>query len=539
VDAGQVDYLYGRLLEGEAEEVTVIRGALLPHEAEVSERLWSILIDRQADMSRRFRAACALASYTPKDPRWEKVSSDVAAWLVIQNAVVLGKWADALQPVGNFLLPALACLLEDEQRTGAERSVIANVYKTYAEGQPNAFVHLERVVEQPKGNVDLAKRQANVSVALMLLGRSEKVWPLLKHSPDPTVRSFVIDRLAPGGVDPKLLMTRLDREDDTSIKRAILLALGEFGLDRLLQVERQRLIPKLLQLYRDDFDPGIHSAAEWLLRKWQAGRRVVEVDKELATGRVEGKRLWYINRQGQTMIVVPKPGVFRLGQAHQGRNFEVSRNYVIGAKEVTLEQLLRFRKDHIPIKGRLFDGPVENVPWVVAAAYCNWLSEQDGIPKDQWCYEPNEKGEYASGMKMATNYLQRTGYRLPTKAEWEYACAAGADTLFSFGQGEELLGKYAWFVLNSQAHVHPVGMLRPNDLGLFDMYGNVAEWLQDSWTGKGEMLSITHEDSRAFAATTIESNLEYDFRQRTWGGPGAPPLNRCPGIGFRPVRTIR
>ena len=111
------------------QDLIVIRRAMLPHKAELSERLWPLLEDRQTDPDVRFRAACGLAAYTPDDPRWGKVSGDVAERLVSQNAFVLGTWAEALQPVGEFLLPPLASLLEDERRTGSERSVIATLYK--------------------------------------------------------------------------------------------------------------------------------------------------------------------------------------------------------------------------------------------------------------------------------------------------------------------------------------------------------------------------------------------------------------------------
>src|SRR5262249_9010213 len=119
------------------------------------------------------------------------------------------------------------------------------------------------------------------------------------------------------------------------------------------------------------------------------------------------------------------------------------------------------------------------VSWYDATAYCNWLSERDGIPKEQWCYVPNDKGEYAEGMSMAPNFLSRSGYRLPTGNEWEYACRAGSFTYWSVGEAEDLLPKYSWGVVNSHSYSHPVGALRPNDLGLFDMHGNAWEWCQD------------------------------------------------------------
>ena len=72
-------------------------------------------------------------------------------------------------------------------------------------------------------------------MALLVMGRTEKVWPLLKHRPDPTLRSYLIDRLGPGGVDPKVLTARLEEEKEVSARRAILLSLGEYGLDRLSQ----------------------------------------------------------------------------------------------------------------------------------------------------------------------------------------------------------------------------------------------------------------------------------------------------------------
>jgi formylglycine-generating enzyme required for sulfatase activity len=121
-------------------------------------------------------------------------------------------------------------------------------------------------------------------------------------------------------------------------------------------------------------------------------------------------------------------------------------------------------------------GPMNCLTWYDATAYCNWRSMKEALPM---CYEPNSSGKYAEGMKIKPEALRLGGYRLPTEAEWEYACRAGAVTSRPYGTSRGLLGRYAWYSGTSDDHAWPCRSLLPNDLGLFDMLGNVCEWCQD------------------------------------------------------------
>jgi formylglycine-generating enzyme required for sulfatase activity/tRNA A-37 threonylcarbamoyl transferase component Bud32 len=433
-----------------------------------------------------------------------------------------------------------------------------------------------------------AKRRGHAAAVLVALGEGEAARPVFVFPADgdPTARSHLLARLAGIGADPLSLIRRFDAEDDVSARRAVLVALGDFPPEVVPAAEREALAGRLLGLYRDHPNPGLHSAIDWLLRrKWDKVAEVAAIDAELAGATrakvvvramagampapvrvgpllpappVAARKDWFVTGEGQTFAVVRGPVEFTLGSpptepgrvavnepAHRKR---VERTFAIATREVTNAELLRFRP------GRSWekrdspdaDSPAVQVSWYDAAAYCNWLSERESIPSDQWCYEPNKDRQYAEGMRMKAGHLGLTGYRLPTEAEWEYACRAGAATARYYGRGDELLPRYAWGLKNGEERAWPAGRLRPNEWGLFDALGNASEWVEDpaflydvsaaTDRENEKNLFIKDQPIRLLRGGSFD-DLPVSLRcaVRFFNRPG----NRSTFIGFRPARTLK
>ncbi len=483
-DSSQADYLYHRLFDVEPSEFTTVRHALAPYQGDYVNALWDELANIAADPERRFRAACALAEYAPQDARWADFSPTVVQRLVAENALVLNFWKEALDPIGNKLLGPLAASLEESKWGTDQRQTMTELYRGFAAATSDGLKSLEkRLAISPATNrrgaerVAQARRKANVAAALVALGKGEMVWPLLIHRADPTVRSCLIERLASAGVDSRILVHRLAEERTVSIRRALVLALGGFNSEAAPPSE-----PMLLDLYENATDPGLHAAAGWLLRRWGRDDRLRAIDQRMATGKAIDRREWFINKQGQTFTIIrsaPSPSDRRPSKPPPGR---MAPCFAIASTEVTVAQFRAFRADHQsdPELAPKPGCPVNRVSWYDAAEYCNWLSAKEGISPTQWCYKKGKDGK----LDFVPDYLHRTGYRLPTEAEWRFGCRAGARTDWSFGEADkELVGEYACWYGNAQpdgiVQTKLVGSLKPNDWGLFDMHGNVSEWCQE------------------------------------------------------------
>ncbi len=336
-------------------------------------------------------------------------------------------------------------------------------------------------------------------------------------------------------------MARLGVEPDPSARRALLLALAGYPAEQLAAESHASVLEAADRMYRNDPDSGIHSAARCLLLRWGGSDRVRALDEELKTEGLRENRAWYVNPKGHTMIVVGQKPLMPGGGFTGGGD----RPFAIASHEVTVEQFKRFDEDHVfqNVISPTPDSPANIVTWYDAAAYCRWLSEREQLPENEMCYPPVEK--IRSGMTLPRDYLERTGYRLPTKAEWAEACGAGARTKRFYGESDALMPWYAWTSETSISRMRPVGLLLPNDLGLFDMMGNANEWCQDGLTGSRDLgvdvdplapRPVLENQRRILKGGSITSRASSMY---TAAHDAALPTILFNTVGFRVARTVR
>lgn len=180
-----------------------------------------------------------------------------------------------------------------------------------------------------------------------------------------------------------------------------------------------------------------------------------------------------------TSFVLVEGGSFKMGsdkpvEPHESPSHQVTVNsFYIKKTEVTFEEFDKYTKatgKDSALAGAWGRGlqPVFMVSWFDAVQYCNWLSEQQKLSK---YYIIN--GREISVVDTAN------GYRLPTEAEWEYAARGGNKSRHTYFAGSDTINEVGWYIDNSEGRTHPVRQKRPNELGLYDMNGNVWEWVWD------------------------------------------------------------
>jgi len=243
----------------------------------------------------------------------------------------------------------------------------------------------------------------------------------------------------------------------------------------------------------------------------------------LPPGREDPLEKELANSIGMKFALIPA-GSFTMGspESEEGRYSNetqhpvtITRPFYMQTTEVTQGQWKKMMGGNPSYFKDCDDCTVETVSWDDAQDFIEKLNAKEGV----------------------------TYYRLPTEAEWEYAVRAGTTTAFSFGDDEKELGGYAWYSKNSSGKTHPVGTLRPNAWGLYDMHGNVWEWVEDDWhdnynrAPKDETPWV--DDPRGTVRVLRGGSWGYDARfcRSAFRSRGRPDF-RSHDVGFRLARSV-
>ncbi len=267
-----------------------------------------------------------------------------------------------------------------------------------------------------------------------------------------------------------------------------------------------------------------HGETNTVMEPASSGETSVSDDCNNGASTAPGDPQEIVNSLGMRFVRVPEgtflmgtaPGDERAGEDETQHEVTLSRGFYMGVFEVTQQEyrkLMGGLPKGITGSNRGSNLPVINVSWIDATNFARRLSD----------------------VQQESDSQRR--YRLPTEAEWEYACRAGSESAYSFGNSDLHIDDYAWFKANSKRRVHEVGQKKPNAFGLYDMHGNVWEWCQD-WHGNFSATAVTDPTGPASGRARVLRGGSWNANSQelrcTHRGSPAPEL-RYGDYGFRLV----
>jgi len=330
------------------------------------------------------------------------------------------------------------------------------------------------------------REKARLAITALHLGDPSLAQDMCRLRPDPIRRTIFIDEF-PNWHAPTRLPALAEEIDDAAFRSGMCLAVGSVPLEQVTVEAKESWQMIVSDWYEKKSEKGTHSASGWMMRQWKLQLPKIAESPQPAEGME-----WHVNSIGMTMLKIPDGSFVRTEERAKDaieQTVTLTRSFLLGDREVSRAQFQMFIDDPDAEKPKDWKGalnsysptddhPVQQVSWYDAVLFCNWLSRKEGL---EVCYTPSGEKEKISNREHEAWDFDPTkpGYRLPTEAEWEYACRAGTLTAYAVGDDESLLKKYAVYSV-SQTEI--CGSRFPSSWGLFDCHGNIFEWCYD-WYG--------------------------------------------------------
>ncbi|MDA8563302.1 formylglycine-generating enzyme family protein, partial [Mariniblastus sp.] len=389
---------------------------------------------------------------------------------------------------------------------------------------------LESSEESPQNVI----ARANLIIALIQLGSSDH-WGNLDRKTNVSVATEIIERLGPSAglntVSVDYLTGQLSawRSAASGQMAGLLLSMGQFSKSQIPQSKRKSMTPPLLDVFINHPDAEVHASARWLLQSWNEESHVEAAELKLRSAAPKPGHRWHVDLAGNTFVVFEPVDQFLVGTSdpnqerakaqssyidgEQQHRRRIPRRFGICMHEVTVRQFEEFETYMVNVWRQKLatldsedsedqteakqlkawiadvprrqkrrseyssDAPIVETTWAKSLTFCRWLSDKYStghcLPSvtrlQQWHHKKTD-------VMLLQKHIRRPGYRLPTAAEWEYACRANTSTLRPTGMVLSRLKSYAWFGGDRSFTLQSVGTLKPNGFGMFDILGNASEW---------------------------------------------------------------
>jgi hypothetical protein len=488
-----VNFVTRRVLQLPIESFLAVVEILSPHRELITTTLWAVLRDQEVPEAQFVKAAALLSEFDPSSSNWSSVLHRLVQCISHESPTSIVPVGPLFRSIRERLIDPLVqiCTSDsegDSRRTSAallmviinydDVPLLARLASIVGEGQYGIFVETLKVSVSSldkarawwkrrlcSSDEITSKERAGIAFNLCNMGSGSLGIPALFSVPSDLspLAEFVALSVA-HGVDHDQIWRSFIECSDQSALYVLLLTLGS-SVKPPQQWIQDRL-PALIEMYRHNPDAGIHGTIRRLFHIWDMNELRLKLDQELTGNPIDWSRGWFVLNAGGmpcTFATFTPPGG------------TVKDRFAMAVVPVTRREFSMFRSDSRIGEFEQYHPeetcPVVGVSWFDALEYCGWI--QQNIPKNL-------------GLQI----------RLPLDSEWELACRQNTTTEFFFGSDQQHLKYFGWYYANAVNRTRPVATLRPTPWGMFDMHGNVWEWMMDQYSQQGVKIVEGEGDSR-------------------------------------------